>query len=239
MTITKDQADGAAGAGAATKFVYLFSEIDAAQHEKCGGDWNLVRGLLGGKGANLGDMTRLGIPVPPGFSVTTEACNSYLANDEQFPEGMWEQVLNAVAEIEKVMGRNFGDPQKPLLFSCRSGAKFSKPGMMDTVLNIGLNDAVAAAWADRIGDERFVYDAYRRLVQMFGSVVLGLPDEAFELVITDYRKRAGVETDSDLSAQDWYAMTQKFKQIIKSYTGEPFPTVPRLCSQSCSPVLLS
>ena len=132
------------------KYVYLFSEVNAAE-KNVGGSWDAVRGLLGGKGANLGDMTRLGVPVPPGLTVSTEACNAYLAAGETFPEGMWEQVLEGIKEVEKAMGKKIGDLQKPLLVSCRSGAKFSMPGMMDTVLNIGMNDAVAAEMIKRKG----------------------------------------------------------------------------------------
>ena len=154
------------------------------------------------KGANLADMTRLGVPVPPGFTVTTEACNDYLAAGEQFPPGMWEQELEAVKGVEKQRGRIFGDLDKPLLVSCRSGAKFSMPGMMDTVLNIGMNDEVADAMVKRTGP-RFVYDLYRRLIQMFGSVVMGVPDEAFEMVIEERKRSAGVESDSELTAEDW------------------------------------
>ena len=166
------------------KWVYGFHEVDAAE-DHVDGDWEAVRGLLGGKGANLGEMTRIGVPVPPGFIVTTEACNAYLAAGEQFPAGMWEQELAAMREVEERSGREFGAPTNPLLVSCRSGAKFSMPGMMDTVLNIGLNDETAKGMVELTGDERFVYDAYRRLIQMFGSVVLGVPVEPFEHVIEE------------------------------------------------------
>ncbi|MEW6651514.1 MAG: PEP/pyruvate-binding domain-containing protein, partial [Chloroflexota bacterium] len=124
------------------KWVFLYHELDAAE-KYIGGDWDAVRSLLGGKGANLADMTRLGVPVPPGFTVTTEACNAYLAGGGKFPDGMWEQVLVALAEVERLSGKKFGGSENPLLVSCRSGAKFSMPGMMDTVLNIGLNDETA------------------------------------------------------------------------------------------------
>jgi pyruvate,orthophosphate dikinase len=187
-----------------------------------------VRALLGGKGANLADMTRLELPVPPGFVITTEACNAYLEQGEKFPQGMWEQVEKALAEIEKQAGKKFGDPANPLLVSCRSGAKFSMPGMMDTVLNIGLNDETARGMVGLTGDERFVYDAYRRLVQMFGSVVMGVPDEPnpFEEVLTEYRGAKGVESDSELGAQDWREITEKFKQIVRKHTGRDFPSEP-------------
>jgi pyruvate,orthophosphate dikinase len=171
-------------------------------------------------------MTRLGVPVPPGFTVTTRACNAYLAEGERFPEGMWGQVEAALKTLEAQTGKRFGARDDTLLLSCRSGAKFSMPGMMDTVLNIGLNDEVAAGLIERTGDARFVYDAYRRLVQMFGSVVLGVPDEVFEAIITARRKRVGVESDAQLGADDWRELTRKFKDVVRSYTGEPFPEEP-------------
>ncbi|MFQ5398275.1 MAG: pyruvate, phosphate dikinase [Anaerolineae bacterium] len=208
-----------------TKFVYLFNEVEAAE-EYVGGDWEEVRGLLGGKGANLADMTRLGVPVPPGFTVTTEACNVYLAAGEQFPKGMWEQEVQALKAIEKASGKQFGNPENPLLVSCRSGAKFSMPGMMDTVLNIGLNGEVVKGMIARTGNARFVYDSYRRLIQMFGSVVMGLSDEPFEEVIHERRRRAGVETDAELSAGDWIAVTDEFKRIFREQTGLQFPSDP-------------
>lgn len=208
----------------AKKWVYLFNEVEQA--EAYAGDWESVRALLGGKGANLADMTRIGVPVPPGFTVSTEACNAYLAAGETFPEGVWEQELEALSSIEQMTGKKLGDAGNPLLVSCRSGAKFSMPGMMDTILNIGLNDEVAKGLIKQTGDARFVYDSYRRLVQMFGSVVLGVPDEVFEAVITARRKRANVNSDSELSAEDWQGVTQKFKELVRTYTGNDFPEDP-------------
>ena len=206
------------------KWVYLFDEVGEA--ERLMGGWDGAKALLGGKGANLGDMTRLGVPVPPGFTVTTEACNAYLAAGGRFPEGMWEQELEALRRVEERTGKRFGDPTMPLLVSCRSGAKFSMPGMMDTILNIGLNDEVADGLIALTADPRFVYDVYRRLVQMFGSVVLGVPDEVFEAVITARRKAAGASVDAELKAEDWKEITRKFKEIVKTYTGKPFPDDP-------------
>jgi pyruvate,orthophosphate dikinase len=165
----------------ARKWVYLFSELEAA--ETTVSDWEAVRALLGGKGANLAEMSRIGVPVPPGFTVTTEACIAYLAAEGNFPPDIWEQEIEALRAIEKETGKEFGNPSKPLLVSCRSGAKFSMPGMMDTILNLGLNDAVAEGMVELTGDARFVYDSYRRLIQMFGTVVRELPDEIFEQVI--------------------------------------------------------
>jgi pyruvate, orthophosphate dikinase len=206
------------------QWVYLFNAIDEAQ--QLVGSWDKTRALLGGKGANLGDMTRLGIPVPPGFTVTTRACNSYLQAGQTFPEGMWEQELEALKQVEAQTGKRFGDAKHPLLVSCRSGAKFSMPGMMDTILNLGLNDEVASGLIALSSDPRFVYDSYRRLVQMFGSVVLNVPDEVFEAVITAKRKEAGVKVDAELSAEHWKEVTRKFKEIIKTYTGKEFPNEP-------------
>ena len=221
MTPVKDMAADAV----ATKYVYLFNEVEEAE-QKLGGSWDKVRALLGGKGANLADMTRLGVPVPPGFTVTTAACNAYLEAGEKFPAGMWEHELEAVKAVEQATGKKFGDPRNPLLVSCRSGAKFSMPGMMDTILNIGLNDEVVEGMIALTGDARFVYDLYRRLVQMFGSVVMNVPDEVFEAVITSKRKRAGVESDSDLTAEDWKLVTERFKQIFRTYTNMDFPADP-------------
>ena len=207
------------------KWIFFFDEVEQAE-KHVGGDWENVRGFLGGKGANLAEMVRVGMPVPPGFTVTTEACNAYLDAGETFPEGLQEQLLAALKKVEKVTGKNFGNPKDPLLISCRSGAKFSMPGMMDTVLNIGLNDKTAKGMIELTGDERFVYDLYRRLVQMFACVVMGAPDGPFEEIITETRRKAGVETDTELSADDWKEVTKKFKTIFKQYAGRNFPTDP-------------
>lgn len=206
------------------KWVYLFSEVSEAQ-QKCG-SWDGVRGLLGGKGANLADMVRIGIPVPPGFVVTTEACNAFLKEGAQFPAGMWEEELAALHRVEELTGKRFGDPENPLLVSCRSGAKFSMPGMMDTVLNIGLNDEVAQGLVKLTGDERFVYDSYRRLLQMFGTVVLNLPDEPFEDVLLEAREAAGVDNDARLSVKDLKRITNEFKNVIEQLSGDRMPMDP-------------
>ncbi|HJS29109.1 MAG TPA: PEP/pyruvate-binding domain-containing protein, partial [Anaerolineales bacterium] len=196
------------------KWVYLFNEVDQAEAE-AGGNWGDVKALLGGKGANLAEMTRIGVPVPPGFTITTEACNAYLAAGNRFPEGMWEEALDALKKVESQTGKKLGDPGNPLLFSCRSGAKFSMPGMMDTVLNIGLNDETARGMAALTGDERFVYDAYRRLVQLFGTVVLNLPDEAFEDLLEEYKEHKGAKLDTELTAEDWKELTARFKKVVR------------------------
>jgi len=167
-----------------------------------------------------------GIPVPPGFTVTTEGCNDYLESDEEFPAGLWEQALEAISSLEQLTGKKFGDIENPLLVSCRSGARFSMPGMMDTILNIGLNDEIVELLATRTHRPRFAYDIYRRLVQMFGSVVMNVPDEVFEAVITAQRRESGARADADLDAKAWKAVTIRFKEIIRTYTGKEFPTDP-------------
>ncbi len=204
------------------KWVYRFDELDAAQ-SYVGGSWDAVRSLLGGKGANLADMQRLDVPVPPGFTVTTEACNAYLDAGGVFPEGMWDQTLEALKAIETATGKQIGQADNPLLVSCRSGAKFSMPGMMDTVLNIGLNDETAQRMIALTDDARFVYDAYRRLIQMFGTVVMNIPDEPFEVVIDEARQRAGVDSDAELCADDWQQVCAQFKTIFRSHTQVDFP----------------
>lgn len=224
--LKQEQMGGAAAAvDPAGKWVYGFDEVEIAE-SKVDGDWENVRALLGGKGANLADMTRVGVPVPPGFTVTTEACNAYLAAGETFPEGMWEQELAALKAVEEKTGKTFGDPNNTLLVSCRSGAKFSMPGMMDTVLNIGLNEETVQGMIARTSDPRFTYDSYRRLIQMFGSVVMGVPDEPFEHVISQYRAARGVDDDAKLTAEDWRAVAVEFKKIIWRFTGREFPTDP-------------
>src|SRR3989337_1727188 len=207
------------------KWVYSFDVVEQAE-EYVGGDWDDVRALLGGKGSGLADMTRAGVPVPPGFTVTTEACNAYLESGQKFPAGMWEQELEALKAVEAATGKKFGDPNNPLLVSCRSGAKFSMPGMMDTVLNIGLNDKTAAGLVKLTGDERFVFDAYRRLVEMFGEVVLGIPDEAFEDPMKEYKEHRGVKSDPELTAEDWKTLVEMFKAVVAKHKGFDFPQDP-------------
>jgi pyruvate,orthophosphate dikinase len=202
------------------KWVYLFEEV--AEAEKYAGDWEGVRALLGGKGAGLADMTRAGVPVPPGFTVTTEACNEYRKTGE-FPPGMWEQEVEAMKAVEEKTGKKFGDPSNPLLVSCRSGAKFSMPGMMNTVLNIGLNDATAEGMVELTGNPRFVYDSYRRLVEMFGTVVMDIEDEAFEHPMAKYKEDKGYKLDTEMTAEDWMALVDTFKQVFKKETGQDFP----------------
>ncbi|MDO8785895.1 MAG: pyruvate, phosphate dikinase [Syntrophales bacterium] len=208
-----------------SKWVYFFDEVTEVERH-VGSKWDAVRTLLGGKGANLAEMTRIGLPIPPGFIVTTEACNAYQAAGGQFPCELWQQEQQAIKRLEAQTGKELGNPAKPLLLSCRSGAKFSMPGMMDTVLNIGLNDEVTEGLAALTGDERFAYDCYRRLIQMFGSVVMSIDDEPFEKVIAETRTKAGVKSDADLTAGHWKAVTGEFKKIFKASTGVDFPQYP-------------
>ena len=197
------------------KWVYLFREGDAT-----------MRDLLGGKGAGVAEMTRTGVPVPPGFTITTEACNAYYANGQTPPEGMWEQVFEALKDIEAQTGKKFGDPSNPLLVSVRSGAKFSMPGMMDTVLNLGLNRETLEGLAKLTGNPRFAADAYRRFIQLFGKIVLGVEGERFEHVMDRY-KGHGQRQDTDLTAEELLAIADEFKAIIKQDVGVDFPEDPQ------------
>jgi pyruvate,orthophosphate dikinase len=206
------------------KWVYLFNEV--AEAEKCAGSWDGVRGLLGGKGSGLAEMTRIGLPVPPFFTITTEACNAFLAAGEKFPAGMWDQMLVALKEIEKSSGKKFGDPVNPLLVSCRSGAKESMPGMMDTVLNIGLNDVTAEGMLKKTGNPRFVYDSYRRLLSMFGSVVLEIEDRAFEEVLKSFKAEKKAKVDTDLTEENMKELVQRYKAVVKKEKGFDFPQNP-------------
>ncbi len=208
------------------KWVYFFNELSEVE-SYVGNSWNNVKGLLGGKGANMAEMARIGVPVPPGFIITTEACNEYFSSGGKLPSGMWDQVLQAMETVEQESAKNFGEPDNPLLVSCRSGAKYSMPGMMDTVLNIGLSDTTAEGMIDLTnGDERFVYDSYRRLIQMFGSVVMAIPDVPFEEVLEETRRNAGVESESALKGHDWVEVTNTFKSIFRRHTHNSFPTDP-------------
>ncbi|HZK84948.1 MAG TPA: pyruvate, phosphate dikinase, partial [Desulfosporosinus sp.] len=198
------------------KYVYLFQEGKAS-----------MRDLLGGKGANLCEMTNLGLPVPPGFTITTEACNEYYSNGENFPEGIWDEVWPALAEVEAATGKHFGDKVNPLLVSVRSGAKFSMPGMMDTVLNLGLNDDTVEALAANTENERFAWDCYRRFIQMFGDVVLEVEHYIFEHIIEIAKEKQGVSDDSELSPESLKWMVSEYKKKIERHTGKSFPMDPR------------
>ena len=198
-----------------TKFVYAFTE----------GNKDL-KDLLGGKGANLAEMTNLGLPVPPGFTITTDACRHYLRHGST-PDGLDAQVTSHLADIERAMGRTLGDPADPLLVSVRSGAKFSMPGMMDTVLNIGLSDDSVPGLAKQAGNERFAWDSYRRLIQMFGKTVLGIDGELFEQALDSAKHARGAKSDTDLVAADLLDLTHAFKEIVREQAGRDFPQDPR------------
>ncbi|WP_461021031.1 pyruvate, phosphate dikinase [Trueperella pyogenes] len=198
-----------------TKYVYDFTEGDKDQKD-----------LLGGKGANLAEMTNLGLPVPPGFTITTEACRVYLTEGSA-PEVLDVQVTSAIREVEAKMGKHLGDPKDPLLMSVRSGAKFSMPGMMETVLNIGLNDESVIGLAEQSGDERFAWDSYRRLLQMFGKTVLGIEGEPFAEALHALQEEKGYAGDPDMTTEDLQRLVVEFKAIVKESTGEDFPQNPR------------
>ena len=185
-----------------------------------------MKDLLGGKGAGLAEMTNLKIPVPAGFTITTEACNAYFKAGKRYPSGMWEQVIENLRKVEKAMGMKLGDPVNPLLVSVRSGAKFSMPGMMDTVLNLGLNDMTINALIKKTGNERFVYDAYRRLITMFGNIVMGVDRQKFERALEEMKEKKGCRLDTELTADDLKTLVEEFKRIYRKNTGEDFPAEP-------------
>jgi len=184
-----------------------------------------LRDSLGGKGANLAEMTNLGIPVPPGFTISTDVCGRYNAGGRRIPRDVWERVRAALARIEKTMGLRFGDPSEPLLVSVRSGARVSMPGMMDTVLNLGLNDRTVHGLA-RGAEDRFAWDSYRRFVQMYGDVVLGVPRERFEEHLDDLKRTRGVRNDTELSGADLRALVGTYLETVEALSGKPFPQDP-------------
>jgi pyruvate,orthophosphate dikinase len=186
-----------------------------------------MRNLLGGKGANLAEMSSLGLPVPPGFTVTTEVCTYYYANKESYPPELQDEVAKALAEVEKTAGVGFGDANNPLLVSVRSGARASMPGMMDTVLNLGLNDRTVLGLAKSSGDERFAWDSYRRFIQMYSNVVLDVGHHYFEDVLERKKEDLGVHMDTDLKADDWKSVVTEYKKTVEKRTGKPFPQEPR------------
>ncbi|MCL2623800.1 MAG: pyruvate, phosphate dikinase, partial [Planctomycetaceae bacterium] len=193
-----------------------------------------MRNLLGGKGANLAEMAKIGLPVPAGFTISTEVCTYYYANGQTYPSELVAQVESALAQIEKAMGKIFGDKKDlPLLVSCRSGARDSMPGMMDTVLNIGLNDHTVKVLADKSGDERFAWDCYRRFVQMYGDVVLEMKPtsktdiDPFEEILEKKKESVGVHTDQELKPEHLKELVAEFKKAVKDRTGKDFPEDPR------------
>ncbi len=186
-----------------------------------------MRNLLGGKGANLAEMSNLKLPVPPGFTITTDVCTHFFANEQQYPEDLAEQVDAALEVIGKAAGRRFGDPANPLLVSVRSGARVSMPGMMDTVLNLGLNDDAVMALEESSGDPCFAYDSYRRFIQMYADVVMGVDHHAFEEILEQFKEEKGYQLDTDLSAEEWIVIIQDYKALIEEELEQPFPQDPR------------
>src|SRR3954467_15224127 len=185
-----------------------------------------MRNLLGGKGAGLSEMANLGLPVPPGFTITTEVCTHYYANQNTYPQELESQVMAALAEVGRITGRSFGDASNPLLVSVRSGARASMPGMMDTVLNLGLNDETVEAVAQQSGDRRFAYDSYRRFITMYSDVVLGVGHHHFEDILDDHKDRNGYTLDTDLSAEDWVKLVARYKERVQEEYDAPFPQDP-------------
>src|SRR4051812_4964590 len=205
---------------AAKRYIYAFG----AGHAE--GDATM-RDLLGGKGAGLAEMTRAGLPTPPGFTITTAACNDYFAAGEQLPDGLWDDVLEAMRDVERQTGKGFGNPANPLLVSVRSGAKFSMPGMMDTVLNLGLNEETLEGLIKLTGNERFGWDAYRRFIQMFGRIVMDVKAERFDEPLEARKHAHGKDArDTDLTVDDLKALVAEFKNVVKADTGRDFPTDP-------------
>lgn len=198
------------------KYVYLFSEGNKE-----------MKALLGGKGANLAEMLSLGLPVPKGFTITTEACNKYYENQESLPESIQQEILETIKKLESITGKTFGDPENPLLLSVRSGAQASMPGMMDTILNLGMNDEVVSAFVKQTKNPRFVYDSYRRFIEMFSDVVKGIDKSYFESQIDLLKKEKNITSDLDLTEEDMYKLTNIFKEIYKKATMEEFPKDPR------------
>ena len=198
------------------KYVYMFSEGNKDMKE-----------ILGGKGANLAEMTKIGLPVPRGFTVTTEACTSYYENKEKLSDDIENEILNSLKKLESITGKTFGDAKNPLLVSVRSGARASMPGMMDTILNLGLNDEVATSFAKECQNERFVYDSYRRFIQMYADVVKGYPKSAFERYLDEYKEKKHVHFDTDLDAEDMKNITADFKKIYFEIAKEEFPENPK------------
>src|SRR5512138_342404 len=187
----------------AAKYVYFFGDGKAEGSAE-------MKNLLGGKGANLAEMTSIGLPVPAGFTISTEVCTEFYKNNRQYPAGLAQEVASNLKMVEDLMGKKFGDPANPLLVSVRSGARASMPGMMDTILNLGLNDTTVQGIITQSGDERFAYDAYRRFVQMYSDVVMGMDKEALEHILEHKKEDRRVRLDTDLTAEDWKDLVVKF-----------------------------
>ncbi|MDO9080824.1 MAG: PEP/pyruvate-binding domain-containing protein, partial [Desulfuromonadales bacterium] len=202
-----------------TKYVYFFGNGEADGRGE-------MKNLLGGKGANLAEMTAIGLPVPPGFTIRTEVCTAFYKNDRNYPECLPEEVAANLRKIEAVIGNRFGDAANPLLVSVRSGARASMPGMMDTILNLGLNDATVQGVIAKSGDARFAYDAYRRFVQMYSDVVLDVKKDIFEHQMDEVKAKRGIKLDTDLTADDLRELVATFKATVLQQTGKPFPDDP-------------
>ena len=198
------------------KYVYLFSEGDAG-----------MRNLLGGKGANLAEMTKLGLPVPQGFTISTEACTQYYEDGKKINDAIMDQIMAAIVKMEEITGKKFGDTENPLLVSVRSGARASMPGMMDTILNLGLNEEVVNVLSEKSGNPRWAWDCYRRFIQMFSDVAMEVGKKYFEELIDEMKAEKGVTQDVDLTADDLKALANKFKEAYKQAIGAEFPTDPK------------
>src|SRR5580658_3197145 len=201
------------------KYVYSFGGGTAE------GD-GTMKDTLGGKGAGLAEMSRAGLPVPPGFTIATDICNVYFKNNNRVPDDIQKEIDKATLKLEKLMGQKLGDAANPLLLSVRSGAKFSMPGMMNTILNLGLNDVTTAGLAAKSGNERFAYDCYRRFIQMFGEVALGVDMEKFDHIFDSRKHQIKAKLDTDLSAEDLKAIIEEYKALVKKETGKDFPQDP-------------
>src|SRR6195952_3633083 len=201
------------------KWVYTFG--DGKAEGKAG-----LRDLLGGKGANLAEMANLGLPVPPGFTIPTSVCTYFYAHDKSYPKELKAQVEKALDQVGKIAGKGFGDPENPLLVSVRSGGRASMPGMMDTVLNLGLNDTTVEALAAMSGDRRFAYDSYRRFITMYSDVVLGFEHHHFEDILDTFKDSQGYTLDTDLTGDDWVDLVGKYKEAVERETGSAFPQDP-------------
>lgn len=202
-----------------TNYVYLYA------NGKADGN-STMKDVLGGKGAGLAEMTNAGLPVPPGFTISTKACTDYYEANQEFPKGMWESSIEALRKVEEATGKGFGNKENPLLVSVRSGAKFSMPGMMDTVLNLGLNEETLEAMATLTQNQRFAYDAYRRFIQMFGKIVLDINPEKFEHIFNHHKEKTGAKQDTDLTVDSLKEVCEEFKALVKSETGNDFPSDP-------------
>ena len=202
-----------------SKYVYFFGAGKAEGDAK-------MKQLLGGKGANLAEMTNLGVPVPAGFTITTETCDLFYRNGKKWPVGLEQQVRDNIVKLEKAMGLKFGDRNNPLLVSVRSGAAVSMPGMMDTVLNLGLNADVVQGLIAKTENERFAWDSYRRFIQMFGDVVMEVPHDEFEHVLEKKKQQVGAKADTDLNANDLKEVVRQYKKVYQDHTGEEFPQDP-------------